>query len=437
MDIHLRHAAPTDEERAAVDALLGPAASAWDGGERGDLRDAHIAIGGRERASSGTCCCPALQALQSRVGWISEAGLDYVCERLSVPPADAWGVATFYALLATSPRPRRVLHVCDDIACRCRAPTELIERARARASGRRTRTARRATTSRSIPSGAVWMRSPCLGLCDHAPAAFAAPRPATRREKMLVARSRPRDDASALCRRRDERRCGRQVLARCARMMTSARSTRSSRSRTGILRAAAPRRHGRPDEPRRLPRRGRLRRAAQGARDRARGGDSRGDRVEAHGPRRRRVSHRTQVGRGRQAGGAPALPRLQRRRIGARHVQGSRAARRRSVRDRRGDDDRGVRHGLRARLPLHARRVPARRRAHAARDRRSRAPPASSATTSSAAASRSTSRSAAAPARTSAAKRRRSSSRSRAIAASRATSRPFPCRRDCSASRRS
>ena len=36
MDLHLRHAAPTDEERAAVDALLGPPRSAWDGGERGD-----------------------------------------------------------------------------------------------------------------------------------------------------------------------------------------------------------------------------------------------------------------------------------------------------------------------------------------------------------------------------------------------------------------
>ena len=49
---------------------------------------------------------PALQALQARVGWISEGGLGYVCDRLNVPPADAWGVATFYALLATSPRPR-------------------------------------------------------------------------------------------------------------------------------------------------------------------------------------------------------------------------------------------------------------------------------------------------------------------------------------------
>ena len=37
MDLHLRHAAPTPEERAAVDALLGPPRSAWDGGERGSI----------------------------------------------------------------------------------------------------------------------------------------------------------------------------------------------------------------------------------------------------------------------------------------------------------------------------------------------------------------------------------------------------------------
>jgi NADH-quinone oxidoreductase subunit F len=114
---------------------------------------------------------PALQALQSRVGWISETGLDYVCVRLGVPPADAWGVATFYALLSTTPRAPRVLHVCDDVACRCKGAMELIE-----------------TLEREVgpahvhgphgdhvaidPNSAVWMRSPCLGLCDHAPAAF-------------------------------------------------------------------------------------------------------------------------------------------------------------------------------------------------------------------------------------------------------------------------
>ena len=75
-----------------------------------------------KRANNDICCFRRCEALQARVGWISETGLEYVCVRLDVPPADAWGVATFYALLSTTPRPRRVLHVCDDIACRARAP---------------------------------------------------------------------------------------------------------------------------------------------------------------------------------------------------------------------------------------------------------------------------------------------------------------------------
>ena len=64
--------------------------------------------------------------MQARIGWISEGALNYICERLTVPPADAYGVATFYGLLSVNPRPARVLHVCDDIACRCKGAEELI-----------------------------------------------------------------------------------------------------------------------------------------------------------------------------------------------------------------------------------------------------------------------------------------------------------------------
>src|SRR5262245_59972126 len=120
MDIRPIDAEPTDDERAAVDALLGSPQSAWDGGERGHQRDAHVAtVGGKDSRAQRHLLLPALQALQARAGWVSEGGLGYVCTRLNVPPADAWGVATFYALLATSPRPPRVVHVCDDVACKC------------------------------------------------------------------------------------------------------------------------------------------------------------------------------------------------------------------------------------------------------------------------------------------------------------------------------
>jgi NADH-quinone oxidoreductase subunit F len=171
MDLHLRHAEPTNEERAAVDALLGPPRSSWDGGERGDLRDAHVAHGGRETRERRHLLLPALQGLQARVGWISETGLEYVCTRLGVPPADAWGVATFYALLSTTPRAPRVLHVCDDVACRCNGAAQFIEQLE-RTAGPAHAHGPHGDHVEIDPTSAVWMRSPCLGLCDHAPAAF-------------------------------------------------------------------------------------------------------------------------------------------------------------------------------------------------------------------------------------------------------------------------
>lgn len=171
MDLRLHHSTPTSDERAAVDAVLGPARSGWHGGERGDSVDVRIAFGGRELRQQRHLLLPALRAVQARVGWISETGLEYVCARLDVPPAEAWGVATFYALLATAPRPPRVLHVCDDIACRCAGAESLISELEGTVGPAH----EHAADARHLDvdsRGAVWMRSPCLGMCDQAPAAF-------------------------------------------------------------------------------------------------------------------------------------------------------------------------------------------------------------------------------------------------------------------------
>ena len=171
MDIRPIQAAATQDERDAVDALLGSPSSMWDGGPRGSQRDAHVAfVGGRDSRALRHLLLPALQALQARVGWISEGGLGYVCDRLNVPPADAWGVATFYALLATTPRPRRVVHVCDDIACKCAGAESLIAGIEAVAGPASVHAPEGSHVS--VPDGAVWLRSPCLGMCDEAPVAL-------------------------------------------------------------------------------------------------------------------------------------------------------------------------------------------------------------------------------------------------------------------------
>ena len=115
-------------ERAAVDARARPAGGAAGTAARARRRRrATLRDGGHDaRARSATCCCRRCCALQEHVGWISPGALNYVCRRLTVPPADVYGVATFYALLAVEPRPPRVVHVCEDLACRCHGSQELI-----------------------------------------------------------------------------------------------------------------------------------------------------------------------------------------------------------------------------------------------------------------------------------------------------------------------
>ena len=157
MDLHFGDSKPTDDERAAVDALLGPPESSWEGADRSDA-DLRWARGGREARDRRDLLLPGLHAVNDRIGWISEGALDYLCRRLTVPPAEAYGVATFYAMFSVEPRPATVLHVCTDLACAAAGAPELCAGIEARLGP---------------GSGVSVERSPCLGLCERAPAALA------------------------------------------------------------------------------------------------------------------------------------------------------------------------------------------------------------------------------------------------------------------------
>jgi NADH-quinone oxidoreductase subunit F len=155
MDLHLiPQAAASADERAAIDAAVG---------EAGPRRIGQVQRGGRDVRGQRHLLLPALHAVQARVGWISEGALNYVCERLSVAPADAHGVASFYAMFALEPRPATVVHVCDDIACRTNGAAALCRELETRLG----------PASAPLPDGrAMWSRSPCLGHCERAPAAL-------------------------------------------------------------------------------------------------------------------------------------------------------------------------------------------------------------------------------------------------------------------------
>ena len=167
MDLRFHDAQPSAAERAAVDAVLGAPQSGWDGGARSP-RDDYTAAGGHAARDRRHLLLPAFHAVTARVGWVSEGAFNYICERLTVPPAEAYGVITFYALLSTDPRPARVVHVCDDIACRAAGANAICAQLEKTAGP--AYHAPHGNHHRVPDSG--WMRSPCLGLCDQAPAAL-------------------------------------------------------------------------------------------------------------------------------------------------------------------------------------------------------------------------------------------------------------------------
>ena len=205
MDLHLRGAEPTPTERAAVDALLGPPTTRWEGARPGGGSapgagpgggsapgaaaastgngggpaspasvELHVAHGGHDARARRHLLLPALHAVNDAVGWVSEGALEYICHRLTVPPAEAYGVATFYAMLSVTPRPPRVAHVCDDLACRVRGGETLLAQMEAAygPAGHAPDGSDGAGDAGTSGAVAAWERSPCLGLCDRAPAVW-------------------------------------------------------------------------------------------------------------------------------------------------------------------------------------------------------------------------------------------------------------------------
>ena len=162
MDLHLiPGAVPTAEEKKAVDRVAGRPASGWEGGARRPKSDGHTATGGHAARGRRHLLLPALWAVQSRAGFISPGALNYICQRLSVPPADAYGVASFYSMLSTTKRPMTIAHVCDDLACRLAGAETICADLEKRLG----------PAGKPVLKGtAAWHRSPCLGLCERAPA---------------------------------------------------------------------------------------------------------------------------------------------------------------------------------------------------------------------------------------------------------------------------
>lgn len=171
MDIHLTGDQATLAERASVDRELGEPQTGWEGGERRIDVDGRAAYGGHEARSQRHRLLPILHAIQERVGWISPGAVNYAAQRLGIPPAEVHSVASFYGMFSLSPRAPVVAHVCEDIACLARGAGELCAELEKRLGS---------------ADGATWLRGPCLGLCERAPAALVTAAGENPRERVLA-----------------------------------------------------------------------------------------------------------------------------------------------------------------------------------------------------------------------------------------------------------
>jgi len=129
LDLHLTAHQPTGAEKSSVDQEL--------------VGEAHPP---RHKL------LPLLHAVNRRVGHLTPGALNHIAERLNVAPAEVHGVASFYGMFSLTPKPPVTVHVCDDIACLTRGASGLC--------------------AELENTELHWQRSPCLGLCDRAPAAL-------------------------------------------------------------------------------------------------------------------------------------------------------------------------------------------------------------------------------------------------------------------------
>ena len=161
MDLKIASATATAEEKRAVDSLLGLAPETSQGGER-DETGHRVAHGGESLRNLRHLLLPTLHAVNDHIGWLSRGSINYISQRLDIAPADIYGVATFYALFDTNERPARQVHVCVDLACRAMSGCK----------------------EDSIPTGAI--ASPCLGVCERAPAVLVIETGVTPRYEVLA-----------------------------------------------------------------------------------------------------------------------------------------------------------------------------------------------------------------------------------------------------------
>jgi NADH-quinone oxidoreductase subunit F len=112
---------------------------------------------------------PALHAAQAIYGYLPEPVAAEVGRALGVPLSEVYGVIDFYAMFYREPVGRTMVRICTDPACALAGGEQLLAAAAAHAG----------TAPGEMTADDLFTveRVPCLGLCEHAPAALVGASP--------------------------------------------------------------------------------------------------------------------------------------------------------------------------------------------------------------------------------------------------------------------
>ncbi|HUF78596.1 MAG TPA: NAD(P)H-dependent oxidoreductase subunit E [Thermoanaerobaculia bacterium] len=105
---------------------------------------------------------PALHIAQELWGgWLPEEAVLAVAAELGLPPAEVWGVVSFYDLFHTHPVGRHRLRVCSNLPCQLRGADEILEVLRAELGV--------GEDEVTADGRCSYVHFECLGSCDTAP----------------------------------------------------------------------------------------------------------------------------------------------------------------------------------------------------------------------------------------------------------------------------
>jgi NADH-quinone oxidoreductase subunit E len=104
---------------------------------------------------------PLLAEVQQEVGYVAEEAVNYVASQLSIPAAELFGVATFYAMFRFQPQGKHVIRLCRGTACHVQGSGRVAEQIE------RTLEAKDGETTKDLMFTLQYVA--CLGCCSLAP----------------------------------------------------------------------------------------------------------------------------------------------------------------------------------------------------------------------------------------------------------------------------